>query len=239
MKGQFKIVSPRLSLMTKFLFCLMAVFFSVSVQAYQTLIMPNHQKALVYVPVGYHSHHPIPMVMALHGMGQTMRSACDPWLEAADRLRFILVCPQGSNFARGYVRAPIDDRKRLVAVWGTMMDSYPIDLSRSLLLGFSRGGNFAIEMGLMYPNIFRNVASVFGFFMYTHDRLVNLYGPKGAYVNSRFYFYTGDGDPTYLGLMRGKRLLQAQDAEVIVQVYPHIHHKYPLDRIRLLRDILF
>jgi len=225
--------------MSKRLVLFMVCVLSVSAHAYQTLTFPNTQQALVYVPVGYQSHHPIPMVMSLHGMGQTMRSACDPWVEAAERLRFILVCPQGSDFSRGYTRSPIDDRKRLLAVWGTMMDQYQIDTARSVLLGFSRGGNFAIEMGLMYPTVFRNVACIFGFFLYRHDRLVTTYGPKGAYVQSRFHFFTGDGDPTYVGLMRGKRLLHAQDADVRMHVYDTLHHHYPPNRVRLLRNMLF
>ncbi|MFC1752024.1 alpha/beta hydrolase-fold protein [Thermoproteota archaeon] len=197
----------------------------------QTVIaLDNGAKALEYLPKNFNPNKRYPMIMALHGMGQSAESAMRIWKPIADKYHMILVCPVGSNFSQGYTRAPVDDRKLFVEFRNLVDQRYNVDLSKSVLAGFSRGGNFAIETGILYPTKFRNIICICGFFNNAQtgiSKALAEHSTQGLYQNSAFYFVTSEEDATYHSLKLGYNTLNHYNIRSQLGLYPKLVHSYP------------
>lgn len=185
--------------------------------------------AIRYLPTGFKPYRSYPLLMALHGMKQTNQEVFEIWRPVADAIGMILICPQGSNFKLGYTRqSPRDDRKVLVGFKKMMREQFYLEEDRSVLIGFSRGGNIATELGVMYPEIFPQVVSLFGFF----TSALGLSAPgllSRAEARSSFYFVTGTGDLTYGSSVRGAQVLKGLGARTYLKVFDGLKHGYPGD----------
>ena len=131
---------------------------------YPLKAIDSKQNVFVYVPKGYLFFKRYPVLVALHGKRENPKAACDAWKSVSDHYGFILLCPGGSDFEEGYVRAPIDDRKRIRYWLDYVHKYYKTKPNQTLLAGFSRGGNIALELGLSQPQSFPQVLCLFGFF---------------------------------------------------------------------------
>jgi predicted esterase len=203
--------------------------------------LPNGTKALLYLPEDINLQDRRPLLMALHGMGQTPEQILEIWRPVADSLSMILLCPKGSNFTEGWTRYPMDDRKNLSDFFIKINTTYKIDRLHSVLVGFSRGGNFAIETGLVYPSTFRKVICICGFFLDKHELIAqnNLQGLPYLYKKSFFYFITGKSDSTHPSLLDGVALFQKNHIATQIKIYPNLTHGYPsdlADQIKFVQD---
>ena len=85
------------------------------------------------------------------------------WKTVADALDMILLCPEGSSRVNAYVRKSKDDMRSVTELFIMLEMTYNVNRALSLLVGFSRGGNIALEMGVRFPDVFPNIISFFGF----------------------------------------------------------------------------
>jgi len=203
------------------------------------MYLPNGAKAIRYLPASFKSYKRYPLLVVLHGMKQTMRDAFQKWKPVADQLNMILLCPQGSQFEEGYIRRPIDDRKNIVLFRDRLVQEYHINTRRTIVAGFSRGGNFAIELGVIYPHKFQNVICIFGFFNRGVDRILQRNVNRRLYYKSRFYFITGKNDLSYQSSLLGNKSLQRHRIKSNVWVYPSLSHSYPLELTQVLKRIRY
>ena len=125
----------------------------------------------LYVPKGLAKD--APLVMALHGSGETgaqMRAMTGYGFERlADAHGFAVVYPDGyqgywngCNITGDYAanRLNIDDVAFLTALTGKLVGEIGIDRSRVFATGISRGGSMAMRLAIEAPSLFRAVAIV-------------------------------------------------------------------------------
>ena len=126
---------------------------------------------LVHVPAGLGAQ--APMVLAFHGGGGGAEGfgTRTGLVEAADRMGFILVLPEGVRGSWntggqekvGYSsRANLDDVGFVAGVIDTMLASYPVDPGRVYAAGMSAGGMLTYRLACELPGRFSAVAVVAG-----------------------------------------------------------------------------
>lgn len=216
-----------------FVFAFYLLMTPLNAQQKTTLIFENKAEAIEYLPKNFSPEKKYPLIIALHGMAQTSNSAFEKWKPVADDLNAILLCPKGSDFNQGYTRTPIDDRKIFVDLFNTMKKKYKIDESKSVLAGFSRGGNFAIETGILYPETFKNIICIFGFFNKGIENEID----NSNYDLSNFYFITGNNDLTQKSLIYGKKQLDQNGIRTYLKTSSTITHAYPPNFVTTIKDI--
>ncbi len=167
--------------------------------------------------------------MALYGLNQSPKMAFPYWKPIADKLGAILICPQGSHTQHAYLRLPNDDRKQFVRYKNALQKKYRFTNKDVILAGFSRGGNFAIETGLLFPKDFPNILCIFGFFNTFNNKKLQNQARIKALQNSQFLFITGKGDLTKNSLTNGYRLLKSHHIPATLKIYPNLIHDYPKD----------
>ena len=148
-------------------FCSLAGFvYKFYTYRYPLTNIASEQEAPVflYLPKQFIPFKAYPILVALHGMKEEAKSTCETWKELADSRRFILLCPGGSHFKEAYTRSPVDDRARISAWFETVQTRYRTLPNKTILAGFSRGGNIALELGLKRPDLFPNLLCIFGFY---------------------------------------------------------------------------
>ncbi|MBT5856247.1 hypothetical protein HOH87_06400 [bacterium] len=205
---------------------------------FKSIRFKNGLRAKLVTPPFYRSWRSYPLLVALHGKRGTMIEACEQWKPVADAFDMILICPKGGNFEEGYVRKPVDDRRRIAEAVDEMSDRHRIRPNESMVVGFSRGGNFAIELGVLYPNRFRNVVCLFGFFNNGVERHVKRQVEKRRLSDSHFYFITGKNDLSEQSSRKGAKVLKKHGVSARLKIYPNVMHEYPpdfLDRMRRIR----
>jgi predicted esterase len=217
-----------------YIFCILTILVApLNAQVKTTLILENKAQAIEYLPKNFSPKKKYPLIIALHGMGQTSNSAFQKWKPVADNLNAILLCPKGSNFTQGYTRTPIDDRKTFVDLYNTMKKKYQINESESILAGFSRGGNFAIETGILYPETFKNIICIFGFFNKGIEKKIT----QKDYSSSNFYSITGNGDFTQDSLNFGKTQFDKHKIRNYLKTYSTINHDYPPNFLSTIKKV--
>ncbi len=112
------------------------------------------RNAILQIPLGYDPTIPVPLLVSLYGLGETMT---DGWkryaLEANARGWLLLVPDQRQNTISPAVRQDIIDAVNWVKNY------YLVDSSRIYLAGVSMGGNKALVMAAQYPQIFAAVVA--------------------------------------------------------------------------------
>ncbi len=205
-------------------------------QTFKTVYLSNGAKAYLYIPSHFDPKKKYPVLMALHGMGQSAQSALTAWKKVAETYHYILICPQGSDFKEGYVREPIDDRKRFIEFHDWLKSHYKINQADSVIAGFSRGGNVAIEAALLYPNRFPKAICIFGFFNQAYCQPL-LEKPYSGVKKASFYFITGKGDLTETSLKNGQTQLQNKGISCKIHVFSSLFHAYPPDLVGEMKKI--
>jgi len=196
--------------------------------------LANGVRAIVYFPKSYRKKFRFkryPMLITLHGIRETSEQSVARWRRVADHLDMILVCPRASSYQRGYTRVPRDDRRQVSYLWDYMVGHYRINKKKSVLVGFSRGGHIAVEIGLIYPAKFKNIVCIFGFFGNRHISMVKstLNRYRNAYRKSKFYFITGKQDLTRTASNLGYRTLMQLGVHARIKTYPDLLHAIPGD----------
>lgn len=222
----------------KYLFlCIFISCFQASVTSAKitTVTLESGSKALQYLPQNFNPLKSYPFIMALHGMGEYTRPTLDKWIDIADHYGYILICPVGSNFKRGFTKKPVDDRAQFLAFKKHLESQYKIRTKESILAGFSRGGSYAIETGILYPEDFPNVLSMFGYFnKINYEHLISM---NRDYRQSQFYILTGLGDYSELSSSKGYMALQERGIAIQLEIIYQLFHRYPRDFLNHFGEI--
>ncbi|MDP9069853.1 MAG: phospholipase [Actinomycetota bacterium] len=113
---------------------------------------------LVYVPAGYRSDHPVPLVVLLHGAGGTAQHGLDLLRPLADQAGVLLLAPEsrlstwdvilgGFGPDVSFIDSALDRTFRRLAV----------DPERVAVGGFSDGASYALSIGLTNGDLFHQV----------------------------------------------------------------------------------
>jgi poly(hydroxyalkanoate) depolymerase family esterase len=119
-----------------------------------------------FVPSGYDRATPVPLVVALHGCGQTAAQFAQ--LTRFDQLAqargFIVVYPEQSTdanrlrcwswFDDAHMHRGAGEPSIIAAITAWVQQHYAIDARRIYVAGLSAGGAMASVMGATYPNLY-------------------------------------------------------------------------------------
>lgn len=132
----------------------------------------RERRALVYLPGGRPPASPAPLVLALHGKGQTARSFSSKrgaLIRRASELGVVLVFPQGTDVGgtTHWIREAhedsanrVDDLGYILRLIEDLSGAYAIDVRRIYATGFSSGGVFSHELGSRATSTFAAIAPV-------------------------------------------------------------------------------
>ncbi len=126
----------------------------------------------IYIPVSYNSSEPVPLVLALHGLGDNANNFQGiGFNQIADTANFIAVYPNalpdpvlgaaGWNAGVNPINT-IDDVSFLSALIDTIESEYSIDTNRIYSCGFSLGGFMTYRLACQLGGRFAAIASVAG-----------------------------------------------------------------------------
>ena len=197
----------------------------------------SNMAAIKYLPKNYNPKKSYPILMALHGLKESPLKSIKHFKPVADELNMILICPEGQSFSQAYLRKPIDDRKNFVNFLNLVATQHKINKNKSILVGFSRGGNFAIETALKYPNKFKNVISYFGFFNKGVERIPQkkLTQNSNTYKKTKIYFYSGNGDQTLQSNIFGRRILGKLNIKSRLYIDKNLNHDFPKNLVEHIK----
>jgi predicted peptidase len=122
---------------------------------------------VVYVPQGYDGKKEVPVILFLHGAGETKGGTKQPvevGIGTAIKTRektfpFLVVFPQSEK--RTW-QASSDDGKRAIAILDEVMKDYKCDAKRQYLTGLSMGGYGTWSAAAAYPDRWAAIAPVCG-----------------------------------------------------------------------------
>ncbi|MBY0504201.1 MAG: prolyl oligopeptidase family serine peptidase [Bryobacteraceae bacterium] len=131
-------------------------------QAYRSTVDNTLQPYRVYVPKAYQGK-PLPLVVALHGMGGDETSMMEGYggtlPRVAERLGFFLVTPKGRGTASMYRDAA---EKDVMDVLAEVERTYRIDPKRIYLMGHSMGGYGTWSIAMNHPDRFAALGPISG-----------------------------------------------------------------------------
>lgn len=195
---------------------------------FSEVVVHPQNRALLYVPDQVSLQEPVRVLVALHGMQQGPRWICRALQSTADALGAVMLCPSANRFDTGFARSPLDERQHVVALWKHLQQGGGLTPKSTVLLGFSRGGTYAIETAALFPEVFPHVVSLFGFYgQALSDILTDL--PTESYTRSSAVLVTGKDDPTYPYQTTLATLLSQHGMATTLTVYPSLTHAIPAD----------
>ncbi|HEY2017691.1 MAG TPA: PHB depolymerase family esterase [Bryobacteraceae bacterium] len=132
-------------------------------KAYRSAVDNTLQPYRLFLPERYDPAKPVPLVVALHGMGGDENSMFDAYGGAmkreAERVGFAVVCPKGRDTASMYRGAAEQD---VMDVLAEVRRDYRIDGQRIYLMGHSMGGYGTWSVAMAHPDVFAALAPISG-----------------------------------------------------------------------------
>lgn len=123
-----------------------------------SLGLASGRDGIVYVPASYHPSRPLPLVLMLHGAGQSAEIGIEPFLPLADTAEIVLVAPDSRggtwDFLYGPYGADVEFIDRALA---HVFERCAIDASRVVIEGFSDGASYALSLGITNGDLFSRV----------------------------------------------------------------------------------
>jgi predicted esterase len=118
----------------------------------------------IFVPSGYDKAKPVPLVIALHGMGGDENSYLSYYGQGAFKVEaekrgYIVVCPKGRKPASMYIG---DAERDVMDALGEVRRAYNIDADRIYLTGHSMGGFGTWSIAMNHPDVFAALAPISG-----------------------------------------------------------------------------
>jgi polyhydroxybutyrate depolymerase len=125
---------------------------------------------LVYVPTGFRSTEPMPVVFSLHGFASTADSQeyMSDWNSVADRETALIVYGQGTSFPLRWSVVPdpsvagVDDLQYLRDVLGELGQLATIDRTRIYVTGYSNGAALSIRAACEMADTVAAIGTVAG-----------------------------------------------------------------------------
>src|SRR5262245_31741975 len=125
------------------------------------LALDSDRDGFVYVPAGYTPGTPLPLLVMLHGAGNTSLSV-QYALPLADELGVIVLAPDSRDERTwdGVLRSWGPDVEFLSAAIGQTLDRHSIDRRRVGIGGFSDGASYALSFGISFGDQFSGVIAM-------------------------------------------------------------------------------
>ncbi len=132
-------------------------------KAYRSDVDQTLQPYRLFLPDSYDGSKPVPLVVALHGMGGDENSMFDSYggtlKREAARTGFAVVCPKGRDTASMYRGAAEQD---VMDVLAAVRRDYKIDSKRIYLMGHSMGGFGTWSVAMDHPDVFAALGPISG-----------------------------------------------------------------------------
>jgi phospholipase/carboxylesterase len=125
------------------------------------LKLGDDRDGLVYVPKGYVAGTPLPLLMMLHGAGNTSLSV-QYTFPLADELGIVILAPDSRDERTwdGVLRSWGPDLEFMAAALDQTTERYSIDRTRMGVGGFSDGASYALSFGISFGDQFKSVIAM-------------------------------------------------------------------------------
>jgi len=115
---------------------------------------------ILYVPASYTSNTPAPLVLMLHGAGQSAEIGIRPFLPLADAAGTILVAPDSRGQTWDFLYGPYGaDVAFIDRALAHVFERCAVDPARIAIEGFSDGASYALSLGLTNGDLFSRVVA--------------------------------------------------------------------------------
>jgi predicted esterase len=122
------------------------------------LELGGKRDGFVYVPEGYRSGQPTPLVVMLHGAGGHARHALDILEAIAGTEGFVLVAPDSRGMTWDAIRGEYGpDITFIDQALAWVFERYAVDPARLVIGGFSDGASYALSLGIGNGDLFSHV----------------------------------------------------------------------------------
>ena len=112
----------------------------------------------MYVPTSYNPASPMPLVLMLHGAGQSAEIGIAPFLPLADAAGIVLVAPDSRGGTWDFLYGPYGaDVAFIDRALTHAFERCPIDPTRVVIEGFSDGASYALSLGITNGDLFSRV----------------------------------------------------------------------------------
>ena len=115
---------------------------------------------LLYVPPSYDAAVPAPLVLMLHGAGQSAEIGIRPFLSLADSAGAILVAPDSRGGTWDFLYGPYGaDVAFIDRALTHVFERCVVDPKRVVIEGFSDGASYALSLGLTNGDFFSRIVA--------------------------------------------------------------------------------
>jgi phospholipase/carboxylesterase len=115
---------------------------------------------ILYVPPSYNPSSPAPLVLMLHGAGQSSEIGIRPFLALADAAGLVLVAPDSRGGTWDFLYGPYGaDVAFIDRALAYVFERCAIDRSRIAIEGFSDGASYALSLGLTNGDLFSRIVA--------------------------------------------------------------------------------
>jgi predicted esterase len=178
---------------------------------------------------------PRPLIIALHGFGDTAANYPLVWGPVAEQFGAILVVPNGPRpVGNGRGWGSVDEADAVVgAALDYARETFEVDWDRVVLTGFSQGGFMAMALGTRHPDLFVGVIPMAGGYIPEID------APAPADDGDpRYYFIVGSRDRAMDQVRLAASDFEAAGYEVDLRVLAGTGHTFPRRTTTELRKAL-
>ena len=115
---------------------------------------------ILYVPSSYNPGSPAPLVLMLHGAGQSSEIGIRPFLPLAEAAGLVLVAPDSRGGTWDFLYGPYGaDVAFIDRALTHVFDRCAIDPARITIEGFSDGASYALSLGLTNGDLFSRIVA--------------------------------------------------------------------------------
>ncbi len=123
-----------------------------------SLGLASGRDGIVYVPASYDPSRPVPLVLMLHGAGQSAEIGIAPFLPLADAAGIVLVAPDSRGGTWDFLYGPYGaDVQFIDRALAHVFERCAIDPARVVIEGFSDGASYALSLGISNGDLFSRV----------------------------------------------------------------------------------
>lgn len=118
----------------------------------------NGRDGLIYVPREYAPTQPAPLILALHGAGGNAEHGISLFMPVADAAGLILLAPDSRGRTWDIILGEYGPDVAFVdQALAHVLARYAVEPERVVIAGFSDGASYALSLGLMNGELFREI----------------------------------------------------------------------------------
>jgi len=120
--------------------------------------LASGRDGIMYVPPSYNPATPTPLVLMLHGAGQSAEIGIAPFLSLADAAGIVLIAPDSRGGTWDFLYGPYGaDVAFIDRALTHAFERCAIDPARVVIEGFSDGASYALSLGITNGDLFSRV----------------------------------------------------------------------------------